>query len=137
SRRAGSIPCRIARTAGGSTTRAARHCSASHASTARMAFRCPEGSSGAVPGRNSRPPQGWRPSSLGELPLQLPPRGSGLTGEPAHTDTLRSEEHTSELQSRENLVCRLLLEKKNKRWRNAPFYFSRHYYVLYDFLSIH
>src|SRR5690606_42140424 len=27
----------------------------------------------------------------------------------------RSEEHTSELQSRENLVCRLLLEKKNRR----------------------
>src|SRR5690606_41511507 len=27
--------------------------------------------------------------------------------------TSRSEEHTSELQSRENLVCRLLLEKKN------------------------
>src|SRR5690606_40527406 len=27
-------------------------------------------------------------------------------------DGLRSEEHTSELQSRENLVCRLLLEKK-------------------------
>src|SRR5690606_39552564 len=27
--------------------------------------------------------------------------------------TTRSEEHTSELQSRENLVCRLLLEKKN------------------------
>src|SRR5690606_41601776 len=27
----------------------------------------------------------------------------------------RSEEHTSELQSRENLVCRLLLEKKKKR----------------------
>src|SRR5690606_39912978 len=29
-------------------------------------------------------------------------------------DDARSEEHTSELQSRENLVCRLLLEKKNK-----------------------
>src|SRR5207302_3329617 len=28
---------------------------------------------------------------------------------------LRSEEHTSELQSRENLVCRLLLEKKKKQ----------------------
>src|SRR3712207_4612554 len=28
-------------------------------------------------------------------------------------DTLRSEEHTSELQSRQYLVCRLLLEKKN------------------------
>src|SRR5690606_39837186 len=32
---------------------------------------------------------------------------------------LRSEEHTSELQSRENLVCRLLLEKK-KKTINAP-----------------
>src|SRR5690606_41457123 len=34
---------------------------------------------------------------------QLPPEDSAL----------RSEEHTSELQSRENLVCRLLLEPKN------------------------
>src|SRR5690606_40290033 len=31
------------------------------------------------------------------------------------TIRLRSEEHTSELQSRENLVCRLLLEKKKKK----------------------
>src|SRR5436309_8248697 len=30
----------------------------------------------------------------------------------------RSEEHTSELQSRENLVCRLLLEKKKKKKKN-------------------
>src|SRR2546429_2077710 len=30
------------------------------------------------------------------------------------TDCLRSEEHTSELQSRLHLVCRLLLEKKQK-----------------------
>src|SRR5688572_31168141 len=29
-------------------------------------------------------------------------------------DSARSEEHTSELQSQSNLVCRLLLEKKNK-----------------------
>src|SRR2546430_6013632 len=29
-------------------------------------------------------------------------------------DTARSEEHTSELQSQSNLVCRLLLEKKKK-----------------------
>src|SRR2546430_13260892 len=29
----------------------------------------------------------------------------------------RSEEHTSELQSQSNLVCRLLLEKKNKQYR--------------------
>src|SRR5437016_8759580 len=32
-------------------------------------------------------------------------------------DDLRSEEHTSELQSLTNLVCRLLLEKKKKRTR--------------------
>src|SRR2546430_3590255 len=31
---------------------------------------------------------------------------------PRHPDALRSEEHTSELQSQSNLVCRLLLEKK-------------------------
>src|SRR5215475_5802979 len=31
---------------------------------------------------------------------------------------VRSEEHTSELQSRENLVCRLLLEKKKKKTWN-------------------
>src|SRR6266511_4210995 len=31
-----------------------------------------------------------------------------------HVAPARSEEHTSELQSRENLVCRLLLEKKKK-----------------------
>src|SRR5688572_32747376 len=31
----------------------------------------------------------------------------------------RSEEHTSELQSQSNLVCRLLLEKKNKKHEQA------------------
>src|SRR5258706_5806066 len=36
-------------------------------------------------------------------------------GENAVTFTNRSEEHTSELQSLTNLVCRLLLEKKNSR----------------------
>src|SRR5260370_28987625 len=37
----------------------------------------------------------------------------------ATTDTLlRSEEHTSELQSHLNLVCRLLLEKKKKQTHN-------------------
>src|SRR5690606_36425778 len=33
----------------------------------------------------------------------------------AKFESVRSEEHTSELQSRENLVCRLLLEKKKRR----------------------
>src|SRR5688572_31089487 len=31
-----------------------------------------------------------------------------------YREIVRSEEHTSELQSQSNLVCRLLLEKKNK-----------------------
>src|SRR5690606_41928631 len=34
---------------------------------------------------------------------------------PGVEQPVRSEEHTSELQSRENLVCRLLLEKKKKQ----------------------
>src|SRR2546427_2265419 len=34
----------------------------------------------------------------------------------------RSEEHTSELQSQSNLVCRLLLEKKKKSKRHAAAY---------------
>src|SRR5207302_9189837 len=40
-----------------------------------------------------------------------PVPGRGLRLHPERRG--RSEEHTSELQSRENLVCRLLLEKKN------------------------
>src|SRR2546427_5525856 len=36
--------------------------------------------------------------------------------EVAANDVLRSEEHTSELQSQSNLVCRLLLEKKKKTY---------------------
>src|SRR5688572_31566652 len=36
-------------------------------------------------------------------------------------DTRRSEEHTSELQSQSNLVCRLLLEKKNNFLTSCTF----------------
>src|SRR5687768_18204274 len=38
----------------------------------------------------------------------------GIADLPGDVDELRSEEHTSELQSRLHLVCRLLLEKKKK-----------------------
>src|SRR3712207_8513306 len=38
-----------------------------------------------------------------------------VAGNEVEGNTGRSEEHTSELQSRQYLVCRLLLEKKNKR----------------------
>src|SRR5438093_9717767 len=42
-------------------------------------------------------------------------RSALLAGVPVTQGTSRSEEHTSELQSLTNLVCRLLLEKKKKR----------------------
>src|SRR3712207_8113580 len=38
----------------------------------------------------------------------------GILPELTPSEALRSEEHTSELQSRQYLVCRLLLEKKKK-----------------------
>src|SRR5438874_9139110 len=40
---------------------------------------------------------------------------TGLFGPKAAVQVGRSEEHTSELQSRRDLVCRLLLEKKKKK----------------------
>src|SRR5690625_6463906 len=43
---------------------------------------------------------------------ESPPRGLSLH---VRTTLRRSEEHTSELQSRGHLVCRLLLEKKNNK----------------------
>src|SRR5205085_3412455 len=51
----------------------------------------------------------WRHTSARDL------RSAGQS-HPAGTP--RSEEHTSELQSQSNLVCRLLLEKKNKDCRS-------------------
>src|SRR3712207_7046187 len=41
-----------------------------------------------------------------------------------NTNTGRSEEHTSELQSRQYLVCRLLLEKKHNARTDLPSYDS-------------
>src|SRR5437870_6931189 len=43
--------------------------------------------------------------------------GKALDGSQRSSQLMRSEEHTSELQSRGHLVCRLLLEKK----KNSPF----------------
>src|SRR3989454_7948278 len=44
-------------------------------------------------------------------------RGRLVSGDPQGAPAGRSEEHTSELQSPCNLVCRLLLEKKKKKQR--------------------
>src|SRR5258708_24477553 len=83
------------------------------------------------PPRRHVPPSGGAPSYgawgagatwAGGLPPIRPPRGRVL---PAYarirSDTqlqhkaIRSEEHTSELQSPDHLVCRLLLEKKKQK----------------------
>src|SRR5688500_19662431 len=65
----------------------------------------------AHPALFAQEPEGARASVLGGLrpadEARTPPRG------PAHQIRRRSEEHTSELQSPCNIVCRLLHEKKN------------------------
>src|SRR2546429_5857612 len=63
--------------------------------------------------RSRRPRRATRPAA----------RGGGRdlrNGRPDALGDLRSEEHTSELQSRLHLVCRLLLEKKNKLESQSP-----------------
>src|SRR3712207_8773032 len=49
------------------------------------------------------------------LPNDLQSRGQAVSNTGLLKERARSEEHTSELQSRQYLVCRLLLEKKKKR----------------------
>src|SRR5690606_40309843 len=65
---------------------------------------------------------------IGGIPLVVEQLGDADSVLPApQPDTVfvdarpvRSEEHTSELQSRENLVCRLLLEKKKRPQMRRP-----------------
>src|SRR5690606_41975046 len=52
---------------------------------------------------------------VGRVRLGPRRRGGGEGQQTPPTLEERSEEHTSELQSRENLVCRLLLEKKKRK----------------------
>src|SRR2546429_3775977 len=53
--------------------------------------------------------------------------------------TSRSEEHTSELQSRLHLVCRLLLEKKNKNYIPSVFLLQStlYLYVAFAYYSVY
>src|SRR3712207_7347868 len=66
-----------------------------------------------VPARRKTGLQKWPPGSAASQSLLSLARHAGCHSA-ALEDVLRSEEHTSELQSRQYLVCRLLLEKKNK-----------------------
>src|SRR2546430_8888770 len=68
----------------------------------------------AVPSVAGRLPR--RPSGGGRPDGRRADRGARA----ARARRARSEEHTSELQSQSNLVCRLLLEKKNRQFPNFP-----------------
>src|SRR2546422_5261715 len=61
------------------------------------------------------------PAARGSRP-DLTPLTSFLPGRLYRSTGSRSEEHTSELQSRLHLVCRLLLEKKKKKTIIRPSY---------------
>src|SRR5947209_14212636 len=70
--------------------------------------------------RSPRPGRCWAPPTRGAWSSRWDPaRGSCADPRIARSGTSpqghRSEEHTSELQSRQYLVCRLLLEKKKKQ----------------------
>src|SRR5256886_13626136 len=88
-------------------------------STSRRLTACAK--SRAVCGTHSPPPpsrskRSWSGLSLATTGMPRARYSTTLVGEPESKSVPRgrSEEHTSELQSQSNLVCRLLLEKKKK-----------------------
>src|SRR5690606_42084371 len=81
---------------------------------------CPPSRSSDPAGPRSPSGKPWRCRSRRRSPAGRPRPGPASSASTSFS--WRSEEHTSELQSRENLVCRLLLEKK-KRQTNQPTYY--------------
>src|SRR5437764_11004941 len=78
---------------------------------------------GAIPGVRPAalddPLAGTRPGGRGSRPrVSVHELGGGGRAGEAPRGAVRSEEHTSELQSPMYLVCRLLLEKKNHKKRS-------------------
>src|SRR5438034_3575484 len=70
--------------------------------------RCARSSPG-LSGVSRGPPDRHRPQNVSLCSL-------GMDWSPCSSGSGRSEEHTSELQSHSDLVCRLLLEKKERRY---------------------
>src|SRR3712207_7393604 len=83
--------------------------------------RARRGAGGAGEARRPAPPV---PGRVAVLDLAPPP---GREHVPRRRAAARSEEHTSELQSRQYLVCRLLLEKKKKQ-TNLSHVYTNHYF---------
>src|SRR2546422_8347882 len=77
-------------------------------------FRSGRGGRGAGGGGRGPPRRGRVDLGAGPVARDAAPRRAA-----AGPDDRRSEEHTSELQSRLHLVCRLLLEKKKKSNRSV------------------
>src|SRR5688572_32439094 len=65
--------------------------------------------------RRERATRGTRPAGRRAAPTRASTRRARRS---PPSSAPRSEEHTSELQSQSNLVCRLLLEKKKKKKKN-------------------
>src|SRR5258708_31179549 len=77
----------------------------------------------------SNPPRDLRVSTDSRTAISGPALGSSrrcgdatraMRGARKYLPDRRSEEHTSELQSPDHLVCRLLLEKKKKTYHSRP-----------------
>src|SRR2546427_429722 len=64
----------------------------------------------------------WAPSASNKQPWHFAYALRGDANWQAFSTIPRSEEHTSELQSQSNLVCRLLLEKKKKKTSPTSYY---------------
>src|SRR3989440_4983457 len=87
----------------------------------RVTYHGPGGHSWAAFGvANPANAVGRATAMLADLPTQNSPRST------------RSEEHTSELQSRSDLVCRLLLEKKKKNKKISSIYTNKNYSACHD-----
>src|SRR5207248_9705107 len=83
-----------------------------------LARSCAKGSAYRSDSLQARCKLGTLPPDHGEVAsshLQCNRHTSALRGSQSQGRTHRSEEHTSELQSPYDLVCRLLLEKKKKK----------------------
>src|SRR5207244_10990785 len=68
----------------------------------------------SFPTRRSSDLPALPPRPQARMARRSPPKHSLPLADPDHRRRARSEEHTSELQSPDHLVCRLLLEKKKQ-----------------------
>src|SRR5437660_3295260 len=78
--------------------------------------------------RSQRPPARPLPPHRHPSPDRGGPNPPGVCAR-RRGPTRRSEEHTSELQSRGHLVCRLLLEKKNKKKKEIKKLTNTHIHI--------